>query len=50
MSELYAACFSFSSPNSLFCKISEKPMMALSEARNSWDINEIVAEACRMER
>ena len=33
MSSVYSACFSLSSPNSLSCRTSEKPMMALSGVR-----------------
>src|SRR5262245_38788853 len=38
MSSVYSACFSFSSPNILSPKTSEKPMMALSGVRSSWDM------------
>ena len=38
MSSVYSACFSFSSPKSLSCKTSEKPMMALSGVRSSCDM------------
>ena len=34
---MYSACFSFSSPNILSPKTSEKPIMALSGVRSSCD-------------
>ena len=38
MSFRYSSCFSFSSPNIRSTSTSEKPMMALSGVRSSWDM------------
>src|SRR6516165_9381305 len=38
MSFEYSSCFSLSSPNIRSDSTSEKPMMALSGVRNSWDM------------
>ena len=38
MSFRYSSCFSFSSPNIRSDSTSEKPMMAFSGVRSSWDM------------
>src|SRR5215470_9035328 len=38
MSLRYSSCFSFSSPNMRSVRTSEKPMIAFSGVRSSWDI------------
>ena len=38
MSWMYSACLSFSSPNIRSWSTSEKPMIALSGVRSSWDM------------
>ena len=48
MSSVYSACFSFSSPNSLSPKTSEKPMMALSGVRSSCDMLARNSDLCRL--
>ena len=48
MSSVYSACFSFSSPNSLSPKTSEKPMMALNGVRSSWDMLARNSDLCRL--
>ena len=48
MSSVYSACFSFSSPNILSPKTSEKPMMALSGVRSSWDMLARNSDLCRL--
>ena len=48
MSSVYSACFSFSSPNILSPKTSEKPMMALSGVRSSCDMLARNSDLCRL--
>ena len=48
MSSMYSACFSFSSPNIRSPSTSEKPMMALSGVRSSWDMLARNSDLCRL--
>ena len=48
ISSVYSACFSFSSPNSLSPRTSEKPMIALSGVRSSWDMLARNSDLCRL--
>ena len=48
MSSVYSACFSFSSPNILSPKTSEKPMIALSGVRSSCDMLARNSDLCRL--
>ena len=48
MSSVYSACFSFSSPNNLSPKTSEKPIMALSGVRSSCDMLARNSDLCRL--
>ena len=48
MSFRYSSCFSFSSPNIRSVSTSEKPMMAFSGVRSSWDMLARNSDLCRL--
>ncbi len=48
MSLRNSSCFSFSSPNVRSVRTSEKPMIALSGVRSSWDMWARNSDLCRL--